>query len=138
MGAGLGSSAAYSACAATAILLHFRRIEVPPLPAPTRSATSVDPGHIHVSHEGRRAIPPATAEEVNRWTYVSEKVLHGMPSGVDNSVAVFGGALAYTKPGFGRKSGMDKIQGCVAEMKLVVARCLTERSQLQVAEVLIG
>jgi hypothetical protein len=30
---------------------------------------------------------------------------------VDNSVAVFGGALAYTRPGFGKKSGMDPIQG---------------------------
>lgn len=111
MGAGLGSSAAYSACAATAILLHFQRIELPPLPAPSRFPSDSDPGHIHVSHEGRRAIAPATAEEINRWAYVSEKVLHGTPSGVDNSVAVFGGALAYTKPGFGRKSGMDKLQG---------------------------
>jgi len=30
---------------------------------------------------------------------------------VDNSVAVFGGALAYTRPGFGRKSGMEVIHG---------------------------
>lgn len=117
VGAGLGSSAAYSACAATAILLHFRRIEIPSLPHPTRAPSEGDPGHLHVSHEGRRAITPATAEEVNRWAYVSEKVLHGTPSGVDNCVAVFGGALAYTKPGFARKSGMDKIQGYVPEKK---------------------
>jgi len=37
--------------------------------------------------------------------------LHGNPSGVDNSVAVFGGALAYTRAGFGKKSGMEPIQG---------------------------
>ncbi|TFY55461.1 hypothetical protein EVJ58_g8229, partial [Rhodofomes roseus] len=70
-----------------------------------------DPGHLHMSHQGRRAIPPDTAEEVNRWAFVAEKVLHGNPSGVDNSVAVFGGALAYTRPGFGKKSGMEQIQG---------------------------
>ncbi|KAH6909047.1 cystathionine beta-lyase [Coprinopsis sp. MPI-PUGE-AT-0042] len=35
----------------------------------------------------------------------------GNPSGVDNSVAVFGGALAYTRAGFGRKGGMEPIQG---------------------------
>lgn len=109
VGAGLGSSAAFSACAATALLLFSRRINLPPLPAPTSSST----GHIHVSHQGRRALPPKVAEEVNRWAFVAEKILHGNPSGVDNSVAVFGGALAYTRAGFERKSGMEPIQGQV-------------------------
>ncbi|KIK47433.1 hypothetical protein CY34DRAFT_799396 [Suillus luteus UH-Slu-Lm8-n1] len=105
VGAGLGSSASFSACAATALLLLYSRIQLPAQPAPTTN------DHIHVSHEGRRAIPPAFAEEVNRWAFVSEKILHGNPSGVDNSVAVFGGALSYTRPGFGRKAGMIPIQG---------------------------
>jgi mevalonate kinase len=65
-----------------------------------------------VSHQGRRAISSDVAEEVNRWAFVSEKVLHGTPSGVDNSVSVFGGALAYTRSGFpGKKGGMEPIQG---------------------------
>ncbi|PBL03760.1 cystathionine beta-lyase [Armillaria gallica] len=105
IGAGLGSSASFSACAASALLLLHKRISIPPLPAPTTSE------HIHISHQGRRAIPPAVAEEVNRWAFVAEKILHGNPSGVDNSVAVFGGALAYTRPGFERKSGMEGIAG---------------------------
>ncbi|KAG2058492.1 cystathionine beta-lyase [Suillus hirtellus] len=105
VGAGLGSSASFSACAATALLLLYSRIQLPAQPAPTTD------GHVHVSHEGRRAIPPALAEEVNRWAFVSEKILHGNPSGVDNSVSVFGGALSYTRPGFGRKAGMIPIQG---------------------------
>jgi len=90
---------------ATTSLLSHRRITLPSIPDPS----SAD--HVHVSHQGRRAITPATAEEVNRWAFVAEKILHGNPSGVDNSVAVFGGALAYTRPGFGKKSGMEGIQG---------------------------
>ncbi|KAI0925891.1 hypothetical protein AcV5_008499 [Taiwanofungus camphoratus] len=112
VGAGLGSSASYSTCVATALLLLHQRVSIPPLPLPSRQPTKAgDPGHIHISHQGRRAIPPDVAVEVNKWAFVAEKVLHGNPSGVDNSVAVFGGALAYTRPGFGKKSGMDQIHG---------------------------
>ena len=50
-------------------------------------------------------------ERINRWAFVGEMAIHGNPSGVDNSVAVFGGALAYVRPGFGKRSGMDQIQG---------------------------
>ncbi|PSR88981.1 hypothetical protein PHLCEN_2v4943 [Hermanssonia centrifuga] len=111
VGAGLGSSASFSACIATALLLLHRRVEIPPLPAPSRVPSDNDPGHLHISHQGRRAIPPTVAEEINRWAFVAEKVLHGNPSGVDNAIVVFGGALAYTKPGFARKGGMEKIHG---------------------------
>jgi len=104
IGAGLGSSASFSVCAATASLLVHRRISLPRPPFPSTS------DHIHVSHQGRRALPPAIAEEVNRWAFVAEKILHGNPSGVDNSVAVYGGALCYTRPGFGKKSGMEGIK----------------------------
>ena len=113
MGAGLGSSAAFSACIATTVLLLYKRITAPRPPAPSRLPTENEPGHLHIEHDGRRAIPQGTAEEINRWAYVSEKVLHGNPSGVDNSIVVYGGALSYTKPGFGRKSGMDKVHGYV-------------------------
>ncbi|KAA1467323.1 cystathionine beta-lyase [Dentipellis sp. KUC8613] len=111
VGAGLGSSASFSVCVATALLLLHQRIDLPGLPPPTREPHNDDPGHIHVSHQGRRAIPHTIAEEANRWAFVAEKILHGNPSGVDNSVAVFGGALAYTRPGFARKGGMEAISG---------------------------
>ena len=111
IGAGLGSSASFSVCCATTLLLLHERIQLPQLPAPSTESKEGVPGHVHISHQGRRAIPPDTAHEVNSWAYVAEKILHGNPSGVDNSVAVFGGALAYTRPGFGRKSGMEPIQG---------------------------
>lgn len=80
-----------------------KRINLPKL--------STSPDYAHVSHQGRRAIPLTTAEEVNRWAFIGEKILHGNPSGVDNTVSVFGGALAYIRPGFGKKSGMEVIQG---------------------------
>jgi hypothetical protein len=113
VGAGLGSSASFSTCAATALLLLHRRITIPAPPRPSHEPGpgSHEPAHIHVSHQGRRAITPAIAEEVNQWAFVAEKILHGNPSGVDNSVAVFGGALTYARSGFGKKGGMEAIHG---------------------------
>lgn len=112
VGAGLGSSASFSSCAASALLLVLRRVEIPPPPAPTKPGSGEDdPGHVHVGHDGRRALHMDSAEEINRWAFVAEKVLHGNPSGVDNCVSVFGGALAYTRPGFGKKGGMEPIHG---------------------------
>ena len=112
IGAGLGSSASFSVCIATALLILHGRIDLPAVPPPGREPVAPDdPGHVHVPHGGRRAIPPEIAEEANRWAFIAEKVLHGNPSGVDNSVAVYGGALAYVRPGFGKRSGMDQIQG---------------------------
>jgi hypothetical protein len=81
---------------------------------------------VHVSHCGRRALPKPFADEVNRWAFVSEKVLHGNPSGVDNSVAVYGGALGFTRAGFRRKGGLESIQGCVFNSRGKLNRaCLT-------------
>ncbi|KAJ7454764.1 cystathionine beta-lyase [Mycena latifolia] len=114
VGAGLGSSASFSTCAASTLLLVNRAITLPSPPAPSTSAADAVNGaaHVHVSHQGRRFVPHGTAEEVNRWAFIAEKVLHGNPSGVDNSVAVFGGALAYTRAGFAHgKGGMEPIQG---------------------------
>ncbi|RXW24293.1 hypothetical protein EST38_g1553 [Candolleomyces aberdarensis] len=102
VGAGLGSSASFSTCGAAAMLLVHRRISIPPSPPSTVT---------HTHHEGRRAIPHDIAEEANRWAFIAEKILHGNPSGVDNSVSVFGGALGYTRAGFGRDGGMEGIQG---------------------------
>ena len=115
VGAGLGSSASFSTCTASALLLVLKRVSVPPRPAPSAPPTDPEhPGHVHVSHQGRRALPSDVAEEINRWAFIAEKVLHGNPSGVDNCVSVFGGALAYTRAGFGKKSGMEPIHGFVS------------------------
>ncbi|KIK62502.1 hypothetical protein GYMLUDRAFT_41956 [Collybiopsis luxurians FD-317 M1] len=105
VGAGLGSSASFSACAATTLLLLSERIVIPSIPAP------ISADHPHLSHHGRYALERHSAEEANRWAFIAEKILHGNPSGVDNSVAVFGGALTYNRPGFGKPSGMTSIQG---------------------------
>nr|ASF90237.1 hypothetical protein SPAR06913 [Bartheletia paradoxa] len=100
--AGLGSSASYSGCVAAALLLNTGTVGLPAIPTVP---------HTHVSHSGRKAIPTSSADQANIYAFLAEKILHGNPSGIDNAVAVYGGALAYTRPSAKSPGGMDALRG---------------------------
>lgn len=70
VGAGLGSSASYSVCLATGLLLAL--------------------GHISLPDENDRASALSAAELINQWAFQAEKVIQGNPSGIDNAVSTFG------------------------------------------------
>ncbi|WFD25713.1 cysteine-S-conjugate beta-lyase [Malassezia nana] len=74
--AGLGSSAAVSVCLASLLLYTHSHLPLPSAQAP---------------------LPAEQAARINAWAYVAEKVIHGEPSGVDNTVATLGGAVAFTR-----------------------------------------
>uniref|UniRef100_A0A8C4MKU1 Mevalonate kinase n=1 Tax=Equus asinus asinus TaxID=83772 RepID=A0A8C4MKU1_EQUAS len=77
-GAGLGSSAAYSVCLAAAFLAACEEIPNPLKDGePTSRWTEED------------------LELINKWAFQGERVIHGNPSGVDNTVSTWGGALRY-------------------------------------------
>ncbi|GAA5952602.1 hypothetical protein JCM3765_002219 [Sporobolomyces pararoseus] len=88
--AGLGSSAAYSVAVASA-LLYTHGI----LPAPSNDSE----------------ITREQADVVNAWAFLAEKVIHGTPSGVDNTVAALGGAIAFRKAVKGRDGSLETING---------------------------
>lgn len=48
---------------------------------------------------------------IDAWAFVAEKVLHGNPSGIDNAVAVRGGAVAFTRAVNGREGSLDPMNG---------------------------
>ncbi|XP_073078619.1 mevalonate kinase isoform X2 [Manis javanica] len=77
-GAGLGSSAAYSVCLAAALLTACEEI-----PNPLRDGESTS----------RWATEDL--ELINKWAFQGERMIHGNPSGVDNAVSTWGGALRY-------------------------------------------
>ncbi|KAF8442415.1 Cys/Met metabolism PLP-dependent enzyme-domain-containing protein [Boletus edulis BED1] len=103
VGAGLGSSAAFSVCTATALMLITGRISLPSPSNPGPSSSRQQPDRL----------PKSLADAVNVYAFLSEKILHGNPSGVDNSVAVYGGGLLYTKsiPSEGKEGGIVSIEG---------------------------
>lgn len=75
IGAGLGSSASYSVALASALLYS----------------------HQHIGLPTEKKIDKKDLETVNRWAFLGEKILHGSPSGVDNTVSSFGGAICFRK-----------------------------------------
>ncbi|XP_035299131.1 mevalonate kinase isoform X4 [Cricetulus griseus] len=45
-------------------------------------------------------------ESINKWAYEGERVIHGNPSGVDNAVSTWGGALRYQQ---GKMSSLKRL-----------------------------
>jgi mevalonate kinase len=89
IGAGLGSSAAFSTCAATSLLL----------------------AHSIVSKPQNERFTSTDTEIIDAYAFLAEKVLHGNPSGIDNAVSVRGGAVAFTRSIGGRQGGLVPLNG---------------------------
>lgn len=83
IGAGLGSSASISVCLATSLLIQARALSGP-----------------HPDQQAEEA--EKQLERINRWAFVAETVIHGNPSGVDNTVATGGKAVLFKRQDYSR------------------------------------
>lgn len=77
-GAGLGSSAAYSVCLASALLCASGAI-----PSPLKE------------WDQTTRWCQEDLELINSWAFQGEMIIHGNPSGVDNAVGTWGGMLRF-------------------------------------------
>jgi len=66
VGAGLGSSAAYGVSLVSSLLTFFNHIEKD------------------------KFKEKDTLKLINDWAFIAEKIAHGNPSGIDNSVSTYG------------------------------------------------
>lgn len=74
LSAGLGSSASYSVCLAAGLLLYAGK----------------------VTHGNQsQSLTETDLDLINQWAFMAEKVIHGRPSGIDNCVSTYGGALFF-------------------------------------------
>lgn len=73
IGAGLGSSASYGAALASAFLLYAQHFDL-----------------TNYKDDENQAL-------ISSWAYESERVMHGTPSGIDNTVCTYGGMLRFVK-----------------------------------------
>lgn len=89
-GAGIGSSAALCVAAAAALLGAVRGASAV---GGDGDSTAVAEG---AGVSGRA--PGARLQQlINDWAFRGEQVIHGNPSGLDNTVSCYGGAMAYAK-----------------------------------------
>ncbi|KAF9913072.1 Mevalonate kinase [Lobosporangium transversale] len=109
VGAGLGSSASYSVCLATALLQLN--------------------GHLSSSITAGWTVAEQR-DLVNQWAFQAEKVIHGNPSGIDNTVSTLGGAVMFKK---GEK--IKPLPGFQSLRFLLTNTRVPRETQVQVANV---
>jgi len=80
IGAGLGSSAAFSVSISAAFLLCPYLLH-----------------HTNPNFHRKITLSQAMLYYINRWGFLVETLIHGTPSGVDNYCATFGGFVRYIK-----------------------------------------
>ncbi|XP_067680941.1 mevalonate kinase-like isoform X1 [Haliotis asinina] len=106
--AGLGSSASYSVCLAASLLQLSGIISTP-------------------SGDGQWS--QVERDLINSWAFYGEKILHGNPSGIDNSVSTFGGAIKFKSGKITPLTRIPKLHillvntGVPRSTKVLVARC---------------
>ncbi|KAJ3173435.1 hypothetical protein HDU87_007596 [Geranomyces variabilis] len=105
VGAGLGSSASFSVAVAAGLL-------------------ALASSHPDIDSEAKEEVDPAW--RVNQWAFMAEKVIHGNPSGVDNSLATYGGAKIYSK------GQLESLNGFSSLRFLLTDTCVPKNTKRQV------
>lgn len=84
MGAGLGSSAAFAVCISAAFYIY-----------------TMSQVQSNFAKTFNKTASPDEREELNNivssWAFLSERIMHGLPSGLDNTVCTFGNVVQFTK-----------------------------------------
>lgn len=122
IGAGLGSSASYCVCLSTALLAVTQRIPV----------AQITTGDLPTHPGGSGTSPSATSQMavtlscqdlalICNMSLEAEKLIHGKPSGIDNSVCTHGGALTF-------QDGIINHLTRIPQLKILVTHTKVPRS----------
>ncbi|ORZ36962.1 ribosomal protein S5 domain 2-type protein, partial [Catenaria anguillulae PL171] len=127
IGSGLGSSASLSVAVVAAIMdLGGMRQRGQSGRERITSKTVAPPADTETEE-----VPDKNVRElINAWALIAEKVIHGNPSGVDNTVVTYGGALAYTKT-----EGMQTLTDLPSLEFLLIDSKVTKNTMIQVNKV---
>lgn len=82
LGSGLGSSASFCVALAAALLAY------------------TDSVSLDLKHQGWLSFGEKDLELVNKWAFEGEKIIHGKPSGIDNTVSAYGTPKSFFSMSF--------------------------------------
>ncbi|EME39713.1 hypothetical protein DOTSEDRAFT_75380 [Dothistroma septosporum NZE10] len=114
--AGLGSSASVSVCIAAALLVQCRALSGPHPDQQTNEAED-------------------QLERINRWAFVGEMLIHGNPSGVDNTVATNGHAVLFQRKDYNKPPSVTILRDFPELPLLLVDTCQAKSTAAEVAKV---
>ncbi|XP_054263100.1 mevalonate kinase [Macrosteles quadrilineatus] len=93
VGAGTGSSAAF-AVAISASILHYRKcLETSNMNKPIYFTEEVQDNIIIKSNNTNSGFSVNELRVINKWAFCIEKIMHGRPSGIDNTTSTFGSVV---------------------------------------------
>ncbi|EME80344.1 uncharacterized protein MYCFIDRAFT_156106 [Pseudocercospora fijiensis CIRAD86] len=116
IGAGLGSSASVSVCIAAALLIQCRALSGP-----------------HPDQQSEEA--EKQLERINRWAFVGEMLIHGNPSGVDNTVATNGHAVLFQRKDYTKPPSVSVMRHFPELPLLLIDTCQPKSTAVEVAKV---
>lgn len=116
IGQGLGSSASITVCISTALLLQCRALSGP-----------------HPDQQGAEA--EEQLQRINRWAFVGELIIHGNPSGIDNTVATNGRALLFQRKDYSKPPSVSILRDWPELPLLLVDTCQPKSTAAEVAKV---
>ncbi|KAK4499781.1 hypothetical protein PRZ48_007967 [Zasmidium cellare] len=114
--AGLGSSASVSVCISAALLIQCRALAGP-----------------HPDQQGKEA--EEQLERINRWAFVAEMLIHGNPSGVDNTVSTNGHAVLFQRKDYAKPPSVSVMRDFPELPLLLVDTCVQKSTATEVAKV---
>ncbi|KAK4561089.1 Mevalonate kinase [Recurvomyces mirabilis] len=116
VGVGLGSSGSICVCISTALLLQCRALSGP---HPDQMSKEAD----------------EQLERINRWAFVGELLIHGNPSGVDNTVATHGHAVLFQRTDYAKPPRVQVLKDFPELPLLLVDTCQAKSTAVEVAKV---
>ena len=99
LGSGLGSSAALSVCVSALFLVLAGTIQLP-------SVTNIKFTISQLKEEivgdkiQKGFFSRENLAQINNWAFAAEKIVHGTPSGIDNSLCTHGGTMVFKEGQF--------------------------------------
>ncbi|CAH1405218.1 unnamed protein product [Nezara viridula] len=100
IGAGTGSSAAFSVCVAAAVYNYIRLKAFQKFGCGEFNISSSPfKPHIMELSQHYNGFSPKDKDIVNKWAFCVEKINHSTPSGIDNTICTFGNAVLMNAAG---------------------------------------